>query len=87
MPRAFRENAFLGLLLQEEVPLGPIQVSPADLLHVDADRARLAADGWAAIVVDPSAFSAPERRDAVLARLATLGPPRTIGDRTVYTLR
>lgn len=85
--RYLRENNFTAALLAAEMPSGKLHTEPADRSRIDADRARLAADGFAAVVLNRAHFGDTARYDAVRALLAPLGEPVTIGDASVYVLR
>jgi hypothetical protein len=83
-PRAYKENAYLGALVHAEKPMGRIRVDPEHPERADADREKLATEGYAAIVVDPGGFANEHRRDEVLTLLAPLGAPLRLGGRLVY---
>jgi hypothetical protein len=85
--RYLRENQYAASLLAAEKDAGPLAVTVSDPSRVHADRARLAGDGFAAVVVTPAAYRSPEQRDAALALLAPFGEPTRLGDLLVYRLR
>lgn len=87
-PRAYEENQFLASLLYAEKPQGRIRVEVTRPAEVDADRAALAAQGYAGFVVDPSGFANEHRRDAVYAILdASFGPAVVRDGLRIYAVR
>jgi hypothetical protein len=83
-PRYLKDNQFTARLLATEKPTGMLKVEVTDPDRVDADRLRLATDGFAGIVVDPSLFVDDRTRDDVLSQLAALGAPVDVEGRLLY---
>ncbi len=86
-PRYLVGNQFTAGLLQAEKGLGALAVSVTAFDRVDADRVRLAADGFAGIVVDFSAYATPDVAANVRRQLEALGAPTVLGDREVWILK
>ena len=61
---------------QEVIPTGPLE----------AGVARLAADGFAGVVVDPAGYASDRELEAALSLLASLGDPVELGDRLVFVV-
>lgn len=85
-PRHLVANQFTAALLAAEKSQGALGVSVTDPARVDADRTRLAADGFAGIVLDPSGYVGAATVDRVRALLAPLGEPVSLGEREVWVL-
>lgn len=85
--RYLRENNYTAALLAAEKPHGRLRTEPADRSRIDADRARLAADGFAAIVLNRAHFADPQRYAEVRALLTPFGEPVTVGAEEVFVLR
>lgn len=84
VPAYLVDNQFTAGLLNVEKPSGPLGVSVADPSRIDADRARLGADGFALLVLDEARARRPE---ALRALLAPLGAPvREADGRAVWVL-
>ncbi len=80
------ENQYTAQLLEAEKPFGAMVVRVERPDAIDADRARLARDGFAGIVVDPSRYDSEARARYVSSLLEVLGPPVQLEDRLVYSL-
>jgi hypothetical protein len=80
------ENQYTAQLLEAEKPFGAMVVRVERPDAIDADRARLAQDGFAGIIVDPSRFDSEARAQRVMGLLEVLGPPVPLEDRLVYAL-
>ncbi len=85
-PRYLRDNQFTAKLLSIEKDTGRLRVEVTDPGRIAADRDRLASDGFAGIVVDPTGFATEAAREGVAAELAPFGPPVRQGDRWVYRI-
>ncbi len=85
--RYLTENQFTAALLAVEKPEGALGVKVTDPGRIAADRARLATDGFAGLVVDSSGYA-----DAALAKRARdlaeqLGQPVVDDARAVWVIR
>jgi hypothetical protein len=85
-PRYLRENQFTASLLAPESGEGRLRVEVIEPDRVNLDRARLRADGFVGIVVNPAGYATPAALSIVSARLAPLGPSVELGDRVLYRL-
>ncbi len=86
-PRYLRENQFTAKLLEIEKPTGMLKVEVTDPARVASDRAQLAVDGWAGVVVDTLGYATPAALENVLDLLAPLGTPVTEGERVLIPIR
>ena len=73
-------------LLSAEKPNGRLRTEPRDRSQIDADRDKLAKDGFAAIVLNRAHFRDAHRYDAVRALLVPLGAPKVIGTEEIFVL-
>ncbi len=86
-PRYLQENQFTATLLSAEMQNGLLKVTVTAPDRVEADRARLLADGFTGIVLDPEGYGTIDARDEVVALLAPFGPPTKRDGRWVYALK
>jgi hypothetical protein len=84
--RYLRENNYTAALLAAEKPNGRLRTEPRDRSKIDGDRAKLAKDGFAAIVLNRAHFRDAHRYDAVRALLVPLGTPTVIGTEEIFVL-
>lgn len=84
--RYLRENNYTAALLAAEKPNGRLRTEPRDRSKIDVDRAKLAKDGFAAIVLNRAHFRDAQRYDAVRALLAPIGVPTVIGSEEIFVL-
>jgi hypothetical protein len=84
--RYLRENNYTAALLAAEKPNGRLRTEPRDRSQIDADRDKLAKDGFAAIVLNRAHFRDAHRYDAVRALLVPLGAPKVIGTEEIFVL-
>lgn len=85
-PRYLRDNQFTAKLLGIEKPRGLMKVAVTDAARVDADRARLATDGFVGIVLDPNGYASAAVLGQVEGLLAPFGPPVRVRGRWIYRL-
>ncbi|MDP2310246.1 MAG: hypothetical protein Q8P18_29795 [Pseudomonadota bacterium] len=86
VPRYLAENQFTATLLWTEKKTGLVTVTVTAPERVDADRARLATDGFVGIVLHPHGYASKAVLAEVEALLAPLGPPIEVGARNIYRL-
>ncbi|MCB9765764.1 MAG: glycosyltransferase family 39 protein [Alphaproteobacteria bacterium] len=86
-PRYLVENQFTARLLFEENQGTLLSLDHPDPTRFDADRRRLAADGFAGIIVTPQLYADAHTRDRVLRHLRTLGQdPVEVDGRLFFAL-
>ncbi|MDP2313798.1 MAG: hypothetical protein Q8P41_12895 [Pseudomonadota bacterium] len=86
-PRYLRDNQFTAKLLGIEKSTGLLKVEVTAPDRVEADRARLHADGFVGIVLDPQGYASEAGLNEVSGLLAPFGEPTRRGDRWIYVLK
>lgn len=86
-PRYMEKNQFLAKLLAQEKPTGSRIVVLREPDKVEADKAALAQDGFAAILVDARYFQGTGHQGLVIRTLTeAFGPPERIDGRYLFRI-
>ena len=85
-PRYLVENEFTAKLLSIENKNHRISIQYHDRGQLEADRRRLAADGFAGVILDPARFADPAEGRHAEQTLSALGEPVARDGRLIYRL-